>query len=451
MSILATPPGIPIFNTAGAGVTVDYSGRTIFPPPGQPARAMLGTTFTGEAEFFLAVESVTFDSAIGLGFNMHVSLSSHPPVLADDPIDPNVPDIGDIVERLELTRRLVPQVSVDMPTPIITRGKPVLPLYVASYGSDITLIEGPDHIHAIPDPDPIWDPATSGWFIQPPASGVGDSWWSVDSLPDPAGFPNQFYWLGDPSSLDGTIGIAAACQQWAPSAPSGGPSWRSIYPYKPSVRQHVYYGSDGSIQTVTKGVRFNIQFIEHMWADFGSLEGDPFTWVIVGIIMDFPSSGYVHSILDVGRNPISGGAPVLNENQLQGSHALAEDIQSPYRPGISVSATEQRNWANWTHSQSLITPFNHTTRPKMWFGVWNRGASKAGSYSTAGKYLKGGTLPAVGTRYALLGRQAGVLSRNNASHVVLFEMRYWRSALTEQQLDEQYHQLSSTWKFGAYH
>jgi hypothetical protein len=392
----------------------------------------------------LAIAGVVPDSAVrgrsAIGFGALLRAQSH--------VD--APAFVDPTGRLRLT----PGILVNLPTPIISNGKPTLPAHVARLGGAVTLIEGPDHIHAIPDPNPVWDPATSGWFTQPPPSGAGDHRWVVDDLPDPAGYPNGWYWLGEPSFSDGTSGIEAAAQQWAPNGSTpGSPSWQSVYPYKPSVRAHVNYGPSGEILTVTKGVRFNLQYIEHMWADYGSFLQPPFTYIVVAIVMDYPYPSYEHTILDTGRAPTDGGAPVLDISGLNYEYGLDENIQGGARPAMMAGLTQQRNFADYNATQQIYTPFNYATRPKMFFGVYDGPNSFAGNFSTSGKYLVSSPLPAGGgsqERFTLLGRRSNVLSREWASHLVVFEIRRWNSALSEHQIHQQYGQLSSTWKFNAY-
>lgn len=401
--------------------------------------ADLDLTSTVAVLFKLSDAALITSTALRMGFTMHGSLEFSPPNHSTD-------------ETLGLSLRLMPAVAVDHPTPIVSDGLPILPKYLGTYPSSMPLTVGPNDIHVIPDPNPVWNPATSGWYYPPPDSGVGDARWVVDDLPDPAGFPGQYYWLGAPSPYDGTSSIALACRQWGPNGgtPSA-PSWQSVYPYKPSVREVVNYGPGGSILTKTKGVRFNLQFIEHMWMDWGSVKGNPFTWVIVGIIMDFPSAGYVHTLLDVGGNPISYGAGVLNENQLGVDRALSDlAIDSPSRAYMDVRINEQHMLGGLSGANDIVSPSNYATRPKMWFGVWNGASSLGGSYSTAGEYLTQGTMPTTATRHVLLGRRGGILSRNAASHLIVFEMRWWNSALVEEQLIDQYHQLAATWDFSQY-
>lgn len=360
--------------------------------------------------------------------------------------------LADVTHIGHAAPRLVEMVIVSHTAPVIVNGQPVLPKYKGSFPTGAALVFGPNDIHAIPNPDPVWNPATSGWFVQPPPSGVGDARWTVQTLPDPAGFPGQYYWLGDPSAADGTSGIAAACRQWAPDASTpGAPSWRSIYPYKPSVRAHVNFGAGGNILTVTKGVRFNPVFIEHMWMDWGTDVLDGFTWVIVGIVMDFPNAGYEHTLLDVGGSPASFGAPGLTENDLGPEHGLSDlGINAPYRVQMSLNVNQQKQQSDLAGTAQILSPFNYVTRPKMWFGGWGNASSFSGSYSTAGKYLQKASLPPTLQRNVVLGRRGGILSRQWASHLVVFEMRAWKHLLSASDLNEQYAQLSSTWQFGAY-
>lgn len=394
-----------------------------------------------EMTISFTLSTAAFDTtrAMRLGLTTHAAMEIGPPNFA-------------VHELNGLTPRLMPSVVNDHPTPIIVHGRPMLPKYVGVCASSAPITMGSAHIRVIPNPNPVWNYATDGWFYPPPSSGVGDARWTVDDLPDPAGFPGAFYWLGDPSPFDGTSSIAGACRQWACNGGTPGkPSWRSVYPYKPSVRQHVNYGPGGKILTVTRGVRFNMQFVEHMWMAWPTTQGLPFTFVIVGIIMDFPTPTYEHTILDVGGNPQSFGAGVLNENQLGPDRALSDGtIDGIYRPQITVNQTEQHQRAEITGAGQIVSPFNFATRPKMWFGVWDGAGSRSGSMSTAGKYIVEGSQPATLSGHPIIGRRGGYLSRSLASHLVVFEIRFWNSALVEEQLDDQYNQLSATFDFASY-
>lgn len=442
-----TPGDLTLAPLAYETFTLDPHNLTLFPYPALalgPALQLIVTAaikpkVTVDLKFKLSDSALLTGTALRLGFSLHSSLELSPP--NHDPAS---------TAGLELL--LLPAVAVDHSTPIISGGLPLLPKYVGTYPSDMPLIVGPNDIHVIPDPNPIWNPATDGWFYPPPDSGVGDARWVVDDLPDPSGFSGQFYWLGDPSPLDGTSGIAAACRQWnANGGTPGQPAWRSVYPYKPSVREHVNYGPGGNILTKTKGVRFNLQFIEHMWMDWGTPKDSPFSWVMVGIIMDYPSAGYVHTLMDVGGNPQSYGAGVLNENQLAPDRPLSDlTLDTPNRVYMDSRIQEDHMLGALSGANDIVSPFNYATRPKMWFGVWNGADSLGGSYSTAGQYLINGTMPSTAQRHVIIGRRGGILSRNAASHLVLFEMRFWNSALVEEQLLDQYHQLSATWDFSQY-
>lgn len=382
--------------------------------------------------------ATTSDDPIVLTLRLDGMLELLPPPLA----------ISD-VEALQ--RRVVPNVVVSLPTPAIVNGRPMLPKYWGKMNSSTTAIQGSAHIHAIADPDPKWNPATSGWYDPKvvPSAGVGDGRWTVNSLPDPG---SGYYWLGEPSSSDGTVGITAGARQWGadPSTP-GAPSWRSIFPYKPSVRNHVYYGSRGNVVTITKGVRFNLHFAEHMWMDFGHAVRMPFTWVMVGIIMDFPTAGYQHYLLDSGRDPRSVGYPSISDADVPYESRINDGLD--YRNMMSIGINSQTIGSELSPGAGhrVSAPFNMVARPRMFFGVFNGANSYVGNYSNDGKHVSKGKL-ATGKdhRFYTLGRQHGYIGINHASHLVVFEMRVWHHALSLAELDSQYGQLASTWKFNQY-
>jgi hypothetical protein len=50
----------------------------------------------------------------------------------------------------------------------------------------------------------------------------------------------------------------------------------------------------------------------------------------------------------------------------------------------------------------------------------------------------------------VLGRQYGLIDQYHGAEMLVFEMRFWHRALTRDELDEQYQQLSSIYKFKKY-
>lgn len=434
-------------NLGSINSTTDINGVTldVLPPITLPTVAFIAKTaavVNGLAKQ-LPVGATVADSPISMGIGYNATLELLPPPLVIDDVE-------------VLQHRVVPGISVTLPTPAIVNGRPVLPANWAQVTSSVTATEGPAHIHAIADPDPKWNPATSGWYYPPPSSGAGDARWTVYDLPDPAGFNAGYYWLGDPSSADGTAGIPAACRQWAPNGSTPhAPSWRSIYPYKPSVREHVYYGAGGNQVTITRGVRFNLHFVEHMWMDIGASFPQPFTWVIVGIIMDMPTPGYTHTILDSGRDPRAVGYPYINEYNVPYDSRINDNLN--YR---SMLAVDRNNMFMGTElvpsaGHRITVPFNSTAKPRMFFGVFNGANSYVGNYAPdSGRLIMKGKLANESYfqhRFFTLGRQNSYIGINHASHLVVFEMRLWHHALSGAQLEEQYGQLSSTWKFNQYH
>jgi hypothetical protein len=339
--------------------------------------------------------------------------------------------------------------------PAIVNGKPVSPAYWAQLGSSATLIQGAGHIRAIKDPNPKWDPRTSGWFYPPPPVTVPfGGRWSVNDLPDPAAYPGAYYWLGDPSSADGTAGIQSGARQWAadPGTPSA-PPWRSFFPYKPSVRAHDSYLPGGNVVHHPKGVHFNSQYIEHMWADFGRDRLQPFTWVIAGMIVSYPFSAYSHTLLDAGRNPDACGFPRLTAEQCNTSRVINDNL--PYRTALAVTAHSEAmtTTVGGANPATIRARVDAAIRPKMFFGVFNGHASCVGAYDTGSKRIARGRVEHTGNshhRYYVLGRRSSHISQATASHIMMFEIRYWAKALTLDELAAQYAQLSSTYQYDRY-
>lgn len=375
---------------------------------------------------------------------LHGQLVLRPPLVGPPPASPSTTTQDRAMAGLVLT----------MPTPVLVAGRPQLPRYHAVSESSASAIQGPGHIRAIADPDPVWDPATSGWFTPPPASGVGDARWSVQDLPDPNGFPGGWYWLGDPSSADGTLGITAAARQWSPDrATAGAPSWHSFFPYKPSVRSAYSYLPGGQVVHHPKGVHFNSHFIEHMWLDWGAAKRQPFSWVLAAMINAHPAGGYEHFLLDSGRNPDVVGFPRITDYQTATTRSINDGLE--YRNLLSVSPSRQTLCARLQPyvGRSVFARVDTHLRPKMYFGVFNGGSSLTGAIDPGARRITAGTIdngPAQEHRFYVLGRGNAVIGQRHASHVLVFELRFWHRALTVDELDEQYGQLASTYRFNSY-
>lgn len=352
-------------------------------------------------------------------------------------------------------RRAVAGVVVSVPEPAISQGHPTLPPYWAKFPASAVLKEGPLHIRAITDPNPVWDPATSGWTVFPPAissgaNGAGDYRWAVDTLPDPAGYPNGWYWLGDPSSSDGTAGIESGARQWAANPGAPGPAWRSFFPFKPSVSAYDAYIPGSPAIHHSKGVHFNSHYIEHMWLDFGGSRLQPCTWIVVANVMSDPFPGYQHSILDSGRNPDDVGFPRLSGGDVALERTIADGL--PYRTSVQAQANAAAMLTK-TGDGPLRTRTSPGHHPRMYAMIFNGRSSRLAVYDPFGKNQSVGAVssgPSFVNRYTVMGRQQGWISQNHAANLLVFEIRFWHYPLTNADLDSQYAQLSSTYQFDQY-
>ena len=344
-------------------------------------------------------------------------------------------------------------------TPIIYRGVPILPLYPVILPVTVTATTGPNDIHAVVDTDPVWDPTggplgTGGWSTPIPASGVGDYRWSVQTLVDPQSNDDGYYPLGDRSSVDQTTeAIVSTSWDVDPGTP-GGPSWHAAVPFKPWVIHREDTKADGSKFNHPKAVSFSMSSDQHLWLDMGVDVPQPFTWVIAA--MPTSPADQLHYILDSGRNPYALGFPVLTAAQLGDAYTLPDNLA--YRTTLAVAGpgTVVMNTAVTAaggYGLTINKPLLKNVVPRVYGMVYN------GSRSML--WVRGGDMSQVvnGTvatgaaykhRYYVLGREYGWLSPVSGCEMFIFELRFWKHALTAADMEEQYGQLSSIYSFESY-
>jgi hypothetical protein len=344
--------------------------------------------------------------------------------------------------------RAIAGVVVKLPEPAISDGQPSVPKHWAKFAADAELVQGPLHIRAIPDPNPAWDPRTGGWSTPPGAGGTGDFRWHVDSLPDPAKYPGGWYWMGDVRVAGESHAVAGDAWGTSPGTPVG-PAWKSFYPYRPSVR-----GFDAAIPGQgqirhPKGLHLNSHYVEHMWLDLGFSQVQPFTWIVVAAVMSDPFPGYEHRLLDGGRNPDEVGFPRATVSSLARDRQIGDNL--PSRTSLFVVGDTALAMTK-TGDAPLRAKGVPGAHPRMFASVYSGGESRLSMFDAFGKYQQGGSVSngGDGSRYMVLGREHGWIGQAHASNILVFEVRYWRRALTEDEIGSQYAQISSTHKFDSY-
>lgn len=341
--------------------------------------------------------------------------------------------------------RAVPGISVTMPTPVVVDGLPTLPRYRGSSDSSGTALMGPNHIHSTaPDPPP----GAGG------NGGPGDVYgiWRVRDLPDPKNFNGGWYWLGARTGVDGSAGLPDACTLWPASAGSSpdAPAWHSRYPFKPSVVAASHWLWGGGTADHPRAVNFNSQFIEHMWIDLARDRPPPFTWLVVAMIPSYPyTDDFTQHILDAGRNPFDVGLP--------GGFGASDcytprhfDDQLDYRTILSATRTQLR--ASLSGKRGIQARHHTKLRPRMYFGVYAGANSIVGNFTSKQRYLHRGQLlgGAGAHRHTIIGRRANRLAQGSASHLLVFEIRYYPKALSPAELADVYDHVSSAYMFGRY-
>lgn len=346
-----------------------------------------------------------------------------------------------------------PSIVITTTAPAVVAGKPSTPKYWAHVTVIVTATLGPNDIRTAPPPAPL--PSHNGYYFPPaPVAGPFSARWSVEYLPNPSAYSAGYYWLGDPSSHDGTSSIQSGARQWNPDGGAAGvPAWRSFYPYKPSVTSATHYLFGGSSVHHPIGVNFNPHFIEHMWMDWGRDHRQPFTWLIAAMPTGFDSSSYTHYLLDSGRNPDAVHFPRLSADQTNTNRAIKDGLAYRNMLSISPSTVGACTRLNENEGATIRCRIDSALRPKMFIGIYNGANSYAGAYSPGRRLLVKAQVDnsaAQEHRFYVLGRKNGVIGPGYAGHLMVFEIRYWDYALSGAALLEQYDQLASRHQFNSY-
>lgn len=363
-------------------------------------------------------------------------------------------DVPEAVEP-KLVRRLSIKTWMDYDAPVVVSGKPAAPRFFGRDAQTGTAHTGIGHMRPFPDPDPVW--GGSDWDIPPPPAPPGASFvrWTVKDLPDPSGYPNHEYAVGTRSTVDSTNTQPASTAQWNSSDGSDfSIPWQSAYPFKPWVRSHYHYGPDNSLYIEPKGLFFNADHVEHMWADFGTLFTPPFTFAVVGCVLHHPDNGY-NWIMDTGVSPISYFTDAQRLRFLKKGFTGTQSLVEAYGYRTAMRTSPKR--MSIFNDQAPVNrigraPFTHTLRPKMFFMVIDGANSMLGNWSVTKRHTRNTKLADNGQqRLAVLGRKNGIIASGQASNMVIFEIRAWDKALSSDYLSKHFNQLTTTWHLHDYH
>jgi len=313
-----------------------------------------------------------------------------------------------------LPARAVSTLRLTVPTPAIILGRPVVP---QEWFKPSSSMSGTGTV--IPDPEP--DIATAGDWGQNPGGG-------------------DYRWLASDLALTGQF-----LNSWP--AHDGGPSWLSVFPYRPKLRAHVQYGPGGANHAYDNGVFYNPQFVEHMWLDMAEQIPQPYSWIICGTILSYPSATYGHYLLDTGkaRAPGDGSLSTVRHDRTINDGLSSRSLMLFERTsGLICTRTRVEDGVY------VRTPHHWVARPRVFAGVFNGASSIAAAIDNHADSLTVGTVDNSSARYFVSGRRQNRLSDNLACNMLIFEMRFFRRALSADEVRAQYRQLAATYKFNLY-
>jgi len=308
------------------------------------------------------------------------------------------------------------KIGIEADEPFIIAGKPESPEYSARYpftgtASSVTVV-------AKPSPPPVTRPARE----------------------------SSYTWLAS------DLGSTTSLESW-PEHGGQGPSWKSGNGYQPRVQTRLTFGPKGKYHTENDVVVFDYKNVEHMWINIGRNLSQDFTWIFAGIILSYPSAKYGHYVMDHGTKtrrikPLpttERTAKILGESGYRAAML--------YQPSYATMGSHTGNdlVANGKH---VRIPNNYRPVPRMMYSMWNAGTSgnkgRIGTRGVGFAESASGKINPQTFREFVIGRRFNKISTDLASHMALFEIRFFDHELKASELKAQYRNLASRYKFRNY-
>ena len=312
------------------------------------------------------------------------------------------------------------KIGIEADEPFIIAGKPESPEYSARYpftgtASSITVV-------AAPLPRPVTRP----------------------------GRESSYTWLAS------DLGSTPALTTWTEHGGEG-PPWKSANGFEPRVQTRITFGPKGKYQTEDNVVVFDYKNVEHMWIDIGRNLTQDFTWIFCGIILSYPTAKYGHYVLDHGEPSKRVKKPLPSTERtakiLTGETGYRAAMLYQPRYATMGSHTGEDLVGNGKH---IRTYNDYTPVPRMMYSIWNvdgPGGTTRGKIGTRGYRFgqnESGRIDPKTYRKFVTGRRFRKISTDLASHMALFEIRFFDHKLTSAELRSQHRNLSSKYKFRNY-
>lgn len=421
-----------IYGTATFNLSMDFGG------PAAPIELVIGTAYLDMHLDFGGDAAVKVKPTASLNMEMVFPVTDYEDILyttanSSDSVQIALVSFGDYDRRYAIQPpdqedrvpiRTIKSVEVTMDEPAIIGGRPYVPVFWGKYQGGSSADNS--KLHRVPEPPPpVLD-------IGPPNPGNDNA-------------TTQWVWRAADLSLTSDL------SKWPEH--DGGPSWYSKGRYRPEVRNHTVFGKNGKYHTHSRTVYFNYRDCAHMWIDLGKNFSKDFTWVFCGIILDYPTARYGHYILDKGYNtpavsPLpktEAGAKILGDSGYRAAML--------YQRNSSLQGSHTGNDLA-KNGKHIRIQNNYNPSPRMMYSIWNNGASdnrgSLGTYGRRYKKAKGGTIDSKTMRRFVTGRRFNKVSTALASHMVLFEIRFFPRALSASELHRQYTNMASRYKFDKY-
>jgi hypothetical protein len=235
-----------------------------------------------------------------------------------------------------------------------------------------------------------------------------------------------------------------------PAHGGDGPTWNSRSFYRPQVKGTVKFNIDKNQIMRQKSVTFNFAAVDHMWMECSDLP-QPFTVIIAGIIHSYPTAKYGHYLLDSGKATPTFDANKTGKDFFFSEGAVPRNVMLFQKTRARIAVNTQPGADLKVCDLNIKTKHTEKARPRMFYGVFNEGASRIGTMDTKYKFDNTGELKNYGpSNYFVMGRRTNRVSDNRAAHMSIWDISIIHKALSFEEISGYYQEISNTYNFKEY-
>lgn len=264
-----------------------------------------------------------------------------------------------------------------------------------------------------------------------------------ENFPSPYNNTSGQMWQWDTTSLGA---VPYSVSDWSPNF--GSAHWLSSGSYRPraKVRKDIVYSRENhqlEDKTTAKALHFRNKNVDHMWLDLGAAYSTLTVMIVARVDSDTDEG---HYLLDAGKASPSKDLSVDDEYNIDDGVNYRAAIIVKNNHIFATTVDDQKDKAGKT----LRIPREGRSTLRLYYAVFNGNNSVLGARTFDEKHEDKGELSAANIRYLVLGRKRNKISTDHACNAAIYDVRIFDTALSDNQLRQQWRQIKKMYDIGAY-